>query len=138
MVGFVAAMGAEVTGHSVASQVFSPGGIRRVHRRVHGRRACAPVALNKVTIDKCFPDENASYPDEQLPTIWTPIAEKLNGRVASGGVHRHAHPASRGVFLRGDRGTSLKHWIWSLILSPRGSSDGRGRRAGHFNIEIVH
>jgi hypothetical protein len=26
MVGIVAAMGAELTGHSVASQVFSPGG----------------------------------------------------------------------------------------------------------------
>jgi hypothetical protein len=35
-----------------------------------------------VTIDQCFPDENAVYPDELLPTFWTPIAEKLNGRVA--------------------------------------------------------
>ena len=84
MVGFVAAMGAEVTGHSVASQVFSPGGILAAAfiGAFTVAASCAPVALNKVTIDKCFPDENASYPDEQLPTIWTPIAEKLNGRVA--------------------------------------------------------
>ena len=84
MVGFVAAMGAEATGHSVASQVFSPGGILAAAfiGAFTVAASCAPVALNKVTIDKCFPDENASYPDELLPTVWTPIAEKLNGRVA--------------------------------------------------------
>ena len=84
MVGFIAAMGAEATGHSVASQVFSPGGILAAAfiGAFTVAASCAPVALNKVTIDKCFPDENASYPDELLPTVWTPIAEKLNGRVA--------------------------------------------------------
>ena len=84
MVGFIAAMGPELTGHSVASQVF-PGGLplRALHRCRYRRAAsCAPVALNKVTIDECFPTEGASYPDGLLPTFWTPAAEKVNGRVA--------------------------------------------------------
>ena len=42
----------------------------------------APVALNKVTLEKCFPSETGKYADELLPTFWTPVAEKLNGRVA--------------------------------------------------------
>ena len=84
MIGFVAAMGAEMTGHSVASQVFSFGGFTSALLIAAATTAAsvAPVALNKVTIEECFPDENASYPDELLPTFWTPIAEKLNGRVA--------------------------------------------------------
>jgi len=84
MVGFIAAMGAEATGHSVASQVFSPGGILAAAfiGLATVAASCAPVALNKVTIEQCFPSEKASYPDELLPTIWTPVAEKLNGRVA--------------------------------------------------------
>lgn len=84
MVGIVAALGAELTGHSVAAQLFSPGGF--LSALFIGAAAtaasCAPVALNKVTIEECFPDENAVYADEPLPTFWTPIAEKLNGRVA--------------------------------------------------------
>ena len=84
MVGFVAAMGAELTGHSVASQVFSAGGFfsALLIGAAATAASVAPVALNKVTIDECFPDENASYSEELLPTFWTPIAEKLNGRVA--------------------------------------------------------
>ena len=84
MVGFVAAMGAELTGHSVASQVFSPAGFLSALfiGAATVAASCAPVALNKVTIDECFPSETASYPDGLLPTFWTPSAEKLNGRVA--------------------------------------------------------
>ena len=84
MVGFVAAMGAELTGHSVASQVFSPGGFfsALLIGAAATAASVAPVALNKVTIDECFPDESAAYTEELLPTFWTPIAEKLNGRVA--------------------------------------------------------
>jgi hypothetical protein len=71
-------------GHSVASQVFSPGGFfsALLIGAAATAASCAPVALNKVTIEECFPDENAVYADELLPTFWTPIAEKLNGRVA--------------------------------------------------------
>ena len=84
MVGFVAAMGAELTGHSVAEQVFSPGGFLAAAfiGAATVAASVAPVTLNKVTIDECFPSEQASYPDELLPTVWTPIAEKINGRVA--------------------------------------------------------
>lgn len=84
MVGIVAALGAELTGHSVRDQVFSPGGFFSLLliAALTVAASCAPAALNKVTIDECFPDENAAYPDELLPTTWTPIAEKLNGRVA--------------------------------------------------------
>ena len=84
MVGFVAAMGAELTGHSVAEQVFSPGGFLAAAfiGAATVAASVAPVALNKVTIDECFPSEQASYPYELLPTVWTPIAEKINGRVA--------------------------------------------------------
>lgn len=84
MMGFVAAMGAELTGHSVASQVFSPGGFLSalVIAAAVTAGSVAPAALNKVTMEECFPNENAVYPDELLPTFWTPIAEKLNGRVA--------------------------------------------------------
>ena len=84
MVGFVAAMGAELTGHSVANQVFSPGGIFAAAfiGAATVAASCAPVALNKVTLAECFPDEKNSHSDELLPTIWTATAEKLNGRVA--------------------------------------------------------
>ena len=84
MVGFIAAMGPELTGHSVASQVFSPAGFLSALfiGAATVAASCAPVALNKVTIDECFPTEGASYPDGLLPTFWTPAAEKVNGRVA--------------------------------------------------------
>ena len=84
MVGFVAAMGAEFTGHSVTDQVFSPGGFLAAAfiGAATVAASVAPVALNKVTIDECFPSEQAVYPDELLPTVWTPAAEKINGRVA--------------------------------------------------------
>ena len=35
-----------------------------------------------MTSDECVPSEQASYPDELLPSVWTPFAEKINGRVA--------------------------------------------------------
>eukprot|EP00227_Mantoniella_beaufortii_P013635 CAMPEP_0197577740 /NCGR_PEP_ID=MMETSP1326-20131121/2252_1 /TAXON_ID=1155430 /ORGANISM="Genus nov. species nov., Strain RCC2288" /LENGTH=283 /DNA_ID=CAMNT_0043140845 /DNA_START=309 /DNA_END=1159 /DNA_ORIENTATION=- len=84
MVGIVAAMGAELTGHSVASQVFSPGGFLSLLliNAATIAASVAPVALNKVTLEKCFPSEKGKYGDELLPTFWTPVAEKLNGRVA--------------------------------------------------------
>jgi hypothetical protein len=84
MVGIVAALGAELTGHSVGAQLFSVGGFFSAIfvAALTTAASCAPVALNKVTIDECFPAEDASYPDGLLPTFWTPAAEKLNGRVA--------------------------------------------------------
>lgn len=84
MVGFVAAMGAELTGHSVANQVFSPGGILAAAfiGVLTVAASCAPVALNKVTLAECFPDEKNPHANELLPTVWTATAEKLNGRVA--------------------------------------------------------
>ena len=84
MVGFVAAMDAELTGHSVANQVFSPGGILAAAfiGVLTVAASCAPVALNKVTLAECFPDEKNPHANELLPTVWTATAEKLNGRVA--------------------------------------------------------
>ena len=84
MVGIVAALGAELTGHSVGARLFSVGGFFSAIfvAALTTAASCAPVALNKVTIDECFPAEDASYPDGLLPTFWTPAAEKLNGRVA--------------------------------------------------------
>ena len=79
-----AAMGAELTGHSVANQVFSPGGILAAAfiGVLTVAASCAPVALNKVTLAECFPDEKNPHANELLPTVWTATAEKLNGRVA--------------------------------------------------------
>jgi hypothetical protein len=39
-----------------------------------------------VTIDKVLPNTNDSYPDQQLPYYFSPLAESINGRVAMIGV----------------------------------------------------
>lgn len=46
----------------------------------------APAFTGKVSIDKVFPNTNASYPDQQLPYYFSPLAESINGRAAMIGV----------------------------------------------------
>jgi len=84
MVGFVLALGGELSGHSVREQFFSPGGFFAALFIAASVTAAslAPAALNKAPLEESFPDEVGSYSSELLPTFWTPIAEKLNGRAA--------------------------------------------------------
>ena len=46
----------------------------------------APAALNKVTMDECFPDENKVYENERLPVTWTARAEAAERQGRHGGV----------------------------------------------------
>jgi hypothetical protein len=46
----------------------------------------APAFTGKVSIDKALPNPNYSYPDQQLPYYFSPLAESINGRVAMIGV----------------------------------------------------
>ena len=39
----------------------------------------APVLLGKVGPQAAFPSVNDSYPDRQLPSTWTAVAEQVNG-----------------------------------------------------------
>jgi hypothetical protein len=42
----------------------------------------APLLTGAVSAEKLFPSELDPYADTQLPEVWTPTAERLNGRVA--------------------------------------------------------
>jgi Chlorophyll A-B binding protein len=46
----------------------------------------APALTGNVSIDKVLPNTNDSYPDQQLPYYFSPLAESINGRVAMIGV----------------------------------------------------
>ena len=74
------------TGQGVGEQLFSPAGIASVLFislfTIAG--SVAPAALNKVTMEECFPDENKVYENERLPVTWTATAEVVNGKVAMG------------------------------------------------------
>ena len=87
MVGITAALFAKIgTGQGVGEQLFSPAGIASVLFislfTIAG--SVAPAALNKVTMEECFPDENKVYENERLPVTWTATAEVVNGKVAMG------------------------------------------------------
>uniref|UniRef100_A0A6U0DV69 Uncharacterized protein n=3 Tax=Ostreococcus mediterraneus TaxID=1486918 RepID=A0A6U0DV69_9CHLO len=84
MLGAVFALFGKFGGHSVAEQVFSAGGFFNMLLIMGFTTAAtlAPFALGKTTLRGAIPDENASYPDEKLPTLWTSSAEAVNGKVA--------------------------------------------------------
>lgn len=84
MLGAVFALFGKFGGHSVAEQVFSASGFFNMLLIMGFATAStlAPFALGKTTLRGAIPDENASYPDEKLPTIWTSSAEAVNGKVA--------------------------------------------------------
>jgi hypothetical protein len=42
----------------------------------------APAATGATSLRGAIPDENATFPDERLPTTWTATAEGVNGKVA--------------------------------------------------------
>lgn len=46
----------------------------------------APFLLGKVAQQAAFPSVNDSYPDRQLPSTWTAVAEQVNGRAAMIGI----------------------------------------------------
>jgi len=84
MLGAVFALFGKFGGHSVAEQVFSVGGFFNMLLIMGFTTAAtlAPFALGKTTLRGAIPDENASYPNEKLPTLWTASAEAVNGKVA--------------------------------------------------------
>jgi hypothetical protein len=87
MVGITAALFAKIgTGQGVGEQLFSPAGIASVLfiSLFTIAASVAPAALNKVTMEECFPDENKVYENERLPVTWTATAEVVNGKVAMG------------------------------------------------------
>ena len=84
MVGFIAAMGPELTGHSVASQVFSPAGFLSAlfYRCRHRRASCAPRRPQQGDHRRVLPHRGGLLPRWTPPHLLTPAAEKVNGRVA--------------------------------------------------------
>ena len=87
MIGITAALFAKIgTGQGVAEQLFSPAGIfSALFISLFAiASSVATAALNKVTMDECFPDENKVYENGRLPVTWTAAAEAVNGKVAMG------------------------------------------------------
>ena len=87
MIGITAALFAKIgTGQGVAEQLFSPAGIFSALfiSMFAIASSIAPAAMNKVTMDECFPNENKVYENEKLPVTWTAAAEAVNGKVAMG------------------------------------------------------
>ncbi|CEF99767.1 Chlorophyll A-B binding protein [Ostreococcus tauri] len=85
MVGAVLALFSKIGGGgSVAHQMFTPGGFSSMCFMMGAVTAAtlAPAALGKTSLRAAIPDENASFPNERLPTTWTATAEALNGKVA--------------------------------------------------------
>lgn len=76
-------IGAVFGGHSFIEQAMTgpglAGAVALICFTVAG--SFAPAMMG-VTASKCFPDVNATYPDEPLPYFWTPLAEKINSRAA--------------------------------------------------------
>ena len=46
----------------------------------------APALTGKVPVSKVLPSTDDSFPDRPLPFLWTPLAEKINSRVAMLGL----------------------------------------------------
>lgn len=72
------------TGKTLVEQAGSPAGAAAAAALAAFVLAAstAPLLLGRVKPEAAFPSENDSYPTSQLPTTWTAVAEKLNGRVA--------------------------------------------------------
>ena len=110
----------------------------------HHRRSAPAVALNKVTIDECFPAEDASYPDGLLPTFWTPAAEKLNGRVARSPSPSCSSSASNSRARREPRGLHSSFFHGSLDARAherealeRSTRDARGNTIAQRAIPLA-
>lgn len=85
MVGAVLALFSKIGGGgSVVHQMFTPGGFASMCFIMGAVTAAtlAPAALGKTSLRAAIPDENASFPNERLPTTWTATAENVNGKVA--------------------------------------------------------
>lgn len=85
MLAFVGIAATEVaTGRTVLDQVSSPAGAALALGLIALSTAAslAPLLLGKCKPEKAFPSVNDSYPDQQLPFLWSPLAEQLNGRLA--------------------------------------------------------
>ena len=46
----------------------------------------APALAGRVPVQKVLPSENDPYADGPLPYTWSPLAEKINGRLAMLGI----------------------------------------------------
>ena len=77
-----------VSGQTVFAQIATPAGAFAALTLVLLTTAAsvAPAFTGKVSIDKVLPNPNDSYPDQQLPFYFSPLAEQINGRVAMIGV----------------------------------------------------
>jgi len=85
MVGAVFALFSKIAGGgSVAHQMFSAGGFSSMLLIIALVTAgtIAPAAAGQKSLRDTIPDENASFKDERLPTVWTATAENVNGKVA--------------------------------------------------------
>lgn len=89
MMAFLGVAGVEIaTGQTVLAQLASPGGAAAAAVLALATMAAsiAPAVVGNVKPDKVFPDCNDSYPDQQLPYYFSPLAEIINGRVAMVGL----------------------------------------------------
>jgi hypothetical protein len=85
MVGAVLALLSKIGGGgSVAHQMFTAGGFSSMLFIMAAVTAAtiAPAATGATSLRGAIPDENATFPDERLPTTWTATAEGVNGKVA--------------------------------------------------------
>ena len=85
MVGAVFALFGKIGGGgSVAHQMFSAGGFINMLliSALVTAGTIAPAATGQKSLRDAIPDENASFKDELLPTVWTATAENVNGKVA--------------------------------------------------------
>jgi hypothetical protein len=85
MVGAVLALLSKIGGGgSVAHQMFTAGGFSSMLFIMAAVTAAtiAPAATGATSLRGAIPDENATFPDERLPTTWTATAEGVNGKIA--------------------------------------------------------
>jgi hypothetical protein len=83
------------TGQTLMQQAASPVGAAAALGLMAAVTAAslAPVLLGKVGPQAAFPSVNDSYPDRQLPSTWTAVAEQVNGCAA---VHLERLPLAAG------------------------------------------
>ena len=87
MIGITAALLRRIgTGQGVGAVVLAEGIFSALFISLFAiASSVAPAALDKVTMDECFPDENKVYENRRLPVTWT-AAEAVSSRKIAMGV----------------------------------------------------
>lgn len=89
MLGFLGVVAVEVaTGQAALQQLASPAGAAAAAAAALLTLAAsvAPAVAGKVPASRVLPDENDAFADGPLPYTWSPLAEKVNARVAMLGL----------------------------------------------------